>query len=99
MEQDNAADVETVLAQHMVRVFQVHNLTAPQAKRLLEKVRVLVDVGEKGSLTRSTERPSLAASDRLRVPPLTEKTVRLEAAAPRQKREKGLVTIHSKARV
>ena len=50
MDQEYGEDVETVLAQHMVRLFKRHNLTGAQAKSLLEKVRVLVKAGD-GSLT------------------------------------------------
>ncbi len=97
MEQDDAEDVETVLAQHMVRVFQVHHLTGPRAKRLLEKVRVLIDVGERRSLLRSTETPPLAEPDLLCAPTLNEKAAPLDDDAMRHKRKKGL-RIHTKAR-
>ena len=48
MEQDYTEDVETVLAQHMVRLFKHHHLTAVQAKSLLDKVRLLVAAGGTG---------------------------------------------------
>ncbi len=51
MDQDHAEDVVIVLAQHMVRLFDRHKLTAAQTKNLLEKVRVLVKVGEGATLT------------------------------------------------
>ncbi len=41
--QDCAEDVETILAQHMLRLFKDHDLTGAQAKRLLDRVRLLVD--------------------------------------------------------
>jgi hypothetical protein len=48
MEQDNGEEVETVLAQHMVRLFKHDRLTAAQAKILLDKMRLLVDAGAMG---------------------------------------------------
>ena len=48
MEQDHGEDVETVLAQHMLRLFKHHDLTGAQAKSLLEKVRLRLDAGEIG---------------------------------------------------
>jgi hypothetical protein len=41
-------EVETQLAQDILRLFAKYHLTAPQAKSLLEKVRVLVEAGEMG---------------------------------------------------
>jgi len=43
MEQDCGEDVGMVLIQHMVRLLKHHHLNGPQAKNLLDKVRVLVD--------------------------------------------------------
>jgi hypothetical protein len=43
MEEDNGENIEIVLIQHMVRLLQRHQLNGPQAKNLLDKVRVLVD--------------------------------------------------------
>ena len=48
MEQDHGENVETVLAQHMLRLFKHHDLTGSQAKSLLEKVRLRLDAGEIG---------------------------------------------------
>ena len=48
MEQDHGEDVETVLAQHMLRLFKHHDLRGAQAKSLLEKVRLRLDAGEIG---------------------------------------------------
>ena len=43
MEQDHGENIEIVLIQHMVRLLPRHQLNGPQAKNLLDKVRVLVD--------------------------------------------------------
>ena len=48
MAQDSTEELETQLAIEMLNLFQRERLTAPQAKSLLDKVRVLVEAGEKG---------------------------------------------------
>jgi hypothetical protein len=79
MEKDTE-EVETVLAQHMVRLFKAHHLSGTQAKRLLEKVRLSIDAGEMKCVPRSSERPSLAKRELLRVRTPTEKSDRLQKA-------------------
>ena len=44
----NQDALETKLASEIILLFNKHNLTASQAKSLLEKVRILVDAGELG---------------------------------------------------
>ena len=48
MAQNYTDALETQLAVEILSLFQRESLTAPQAKSLLEKVRVLVDAGEMG---------------------------------------------------
>jgi hypothetical protein len=48
MGKDYIEEVETQLAQDILRLFAGYHLTAPQAKSLLEKVRMLVEAAEMG---------------------------------------------------
>jgi len=44
----NQDALETELSREIILLFNKHNLTASQAKSLLEKVRLLVEAGEMG---------------------------------------------------
>jgi hypothetical protein len=46
--QGSTEEVETVLVQHLIRLFNTHHLTALQTKRLLVKMLMLIDAGKKG---------------------------------------------------
>ena len=48
MGQHYTEELETELASDIIRLFNRYNLTAPQAKSLMEKVRVLIDASETG---------------------------------------------------
>jgi len=48
MTKPNQEALETELAREIILLFNRYNLTASQAKGLLEKVRVLVEAGEMG---------------------------------------------------
>ena len=49
----NQDALETELAREIILLFNRRNLTAPQAKSLLEKVRLLVEAGEMGLFEQS----------------------------------------------
>jgi hypothetical protein len=55
MAQDSTEQLETQLASEILNLFQRERLTATQAKSLIERVRVLIDAGERGYSTRSTD--------------------------------------------
>jgi hypothetical protein len=48
MTQPNQEALETELAREIILLLNKHNLTASQAKCLLDKVRILVEAGEMG---------------------------------------------------
>ena len=50
MGQDYIDEVETQLAQDILLFFTRYHLSAPQAKSLLDKVRVLIDAGRDGAV-------------------------------------------------